>query len=458
MKTYCKDVELNNENKVFDSISKYISSTGKYKQKKMIRFISQYSNQSRKFCYENYIPGNDFFTNINTSLAKEMADAIKNRTVEKLIYKLLYNEKVILYRNIKDPGSKKIRTLGLESVLFRLFEAVAKDGAEPMFKAKLGQYQVASIKGRGQNYGRKAIIRWTSRDPQGTRYFAKADICQCYPSISHDILLSLLKRDLRKCPDLIYLFELFIKLYSEYPKPGQKDANRGILIGSPVSKDLCNYYLSYLYHYLSSEALFVTRKTKNGLKKVRLIKHIIFYMDDIVIFGSDKKNVIKAMMLAELYLNTHLALTIKPNWQISKFQYKTNGKFHGSSLDFMGYVFHRNTMYERFYGNRITNLAKTWTTIRPVIFLRSRRVYRRFLKMIVNYKKVSSFYAMGVCSRYGWFKYSDSYTINKKEKIQTLVRVASRIVSDYAKEKKYNRRKYYHMLRRLSNGKKSFKS
>ena len=41
----------------------------------------------------------------------------------------------------------------------------------------------------------------------------------------------------------------FIELYEEFPNPESKDTMRGILIGSPVSKDLCNYFLSYAYHY-----------------------------------------------------------------------------------------------------------------------------------------------------------------------------------------------------------------
>lgn len=106
-------------------------------------------------------------------------------------------------------------------------------------------------------------MKWTSRDPEGTRYFAKADIYHCYPSISHDILLNFIDRDLNKCDDLKYLFHLFIKLYEEYPSPKSEGFGKGILIGSPVSKDLCNYYLSKAYHY-AAECLFKNRKKKNG--------------------------------------------------------------------------------------------------------------------------------------------------------------------------------------------------
>lgn len=117
----------------------------------------------------------------------------------------------------------------------------------------------------------------------------------------------------------------------------------------------------------------------------------------------------------------------------------------------MGFVFHRGESTTRKYGFRKIKVAKVWVTIRPVIFLRSRRIFRRFLKKIVGYHQVSESFAMGVTSRYGWFKYSSSYNIIHKEKIKILVIVAGRIVSDYEKGKKYNRRKYYLMLRRLSN-------
>ena len=62
--------------------------------------------------------------------------------------------------------------------------------------------------------------------------------------MSHDKILEFLRRDLGKSDMLLYLFETLIGLYSEAKVQNkEKDCKHGIFIGSPVSKDLCNYYL-----------------------------------------------------------------------------------------------------------------------------------------------------------------------------------------------------------------------
>lgn len=149
MKTYCKHLIVSDEVKVNTSISDYIHDNGKYRSNRVIDFVCNYYEISKDRYQKEYYPGSDLFQEINKKLAQEMSYAIKTRTVEDMLYKYLYNEKLITYRKINDPGSGKERILGLESTLFRLFEAVAKDAASPMFSAKLGEYQVASIKGKG---------------------------------------------------------------------------------------------------------------------------------------------------------------------------------------------------------------------------------------------------------------------------------------------------------------------
>ena len=86
----------------------------------------------------------------------------------------------------------------------------------------------------------KAVRKWISNEVEGTKYFAKADVKKCYPSMQHSRLLHFLHRDLRKSEELLYMYETFFELYEEYPSPEAIAPNDGILIGSPVSKDQCN--------------------------------------------------------------------------------------------------------------------------------------------------------------------------------------------------------------------------
>ena len=58
----------------------------------------------------------------------------------------------------------------------------------------------------------------------------------------------------------------------------------GMAIGSYLSQWLCNYALSYLYRY--ADGLHRIRHRKNGTEqRVRLVRHILFYMDDFILIG-----------------------------------------------------------------------------------------------------------------------------------------------------------------------------
>ena len=57
----------------------------------------------------------------------------------------------------------------------------------------------------------------------------------------------------------------------------------GICIGSYLSQHLANYYLSYAYHYIEDNCFY----TRRG-KRINSIDHKLFYMDDIILFSSNK--------------------------------------------------------------------------------------------------------------------------------------------------------------------------
>lgn len=235
MKTYCKRLVVSDADRIYDVITDYMHD--KYRKNSSARFFACYTGESREHVKQylkpqltnlepvdrkefaalsvGNLPENDFWRAAHYKLALEMAYHIRTRTVREHLLANTYGQPLIRYTKINDPGSGKERMLGLETILFRLYEQVAAKAAEPLFKAKLGTYQCASIKGRGQNYGKKAVLRWLSNDVEGTKYSAKADVKKCYPSIRHGKLLELLKRDLRKSDELLYLFTVFIELYEE---------------------------------------------------------------------------------------------------------------------------------------------------------------------------------------------------------------------------------------------------
>ena len=339
MKTYCKRKDVSDVAFVKESISEFLlDRLDKSNVAKLFAYYNGISNTKSRKCIND---SKEFVEGTIECIAADISENIRNRTVVDHILLVTPNEPLVKYVEIVDGLSGKKRELGIEKLIFQLYETIIRDATKEMFEAKIGEYQVASIKGRGQSYGKKHIKRWISSDPEGTKYCGKADVQKCYPSMPHDKLKALLHRDLRKSDMLLYLFDTIIYLY-DYANEllGRNDClGKGILIGSPVSKDLCNYYMSYLYHYIN-EKLFEKTVRRGKEKLTRLVSHVMIYMDDIVVFGGNKKHIHKAMEMIVAFTRDFLGLVIKPTWQKFLVSYKTNqGKTKGRNLDFMGFVF-----------------------------------------------------------------------------------------------------------------------
>lgn len=108
------------------------------------------------------------------------------------------------------------------------------------------------------------------------------------------------------------------------------------------------------------------------------------YMDDMVLFHRNKKELHKIKDKIEIYLKKE-DLTLKENWQL----FKTESR----PLDFLGYRFYRG-----------------YTTLRKSNFLRiKRRIKKISKKATLNFKDSSA-----VLSYYGWLKHSNSNNFNQK--------------------------------------------
>ena len=346
MKTYCRRMDISGENFIRKYIAAFIYD--KLENGNMPSIFAYYGSISKNEARRRLENSPEFVASVIDQIAYEMSWHLKTRTVREHIYMVVPEEKLVKNVDIVDGMSGKIRTLGLEKMIMQLYEVLAKEAADELWTAKVGLFQVASIPGRGQAYGKKYIERWMSRDPEGTKYCVQSDIKKCYPSMSHDKILEFLRRDLGKSDMLLYLFETLIGLYSEAKVQNkEKDCKHGIFIGSPVSKDLCNYYLSYLYHYCTNE-LYEMKTRRGKTTRKRLIYHIMIQMDDIILFGSNKKDLHKAMLLVIEFVKSTLCLKIKDSWSLFRTGYvDRNGKQKGRDLDYMGLVFHGQNLIKR---------------------------------------------------------------------------------------------------------------
>ena len=176
--------------------------------------------------------------------------------------------------------------------------------------------------------------------------------------------------------------------------------DEGLCIGSYLCQFLANYLLSYAYHYVT-EQLYTERRGK----RQNLVHHTLFYMDDILLLGSSKKNVKKASKQLEAYLNNVLNLELKPTYQLFPLDSRP--------IDMMGY---------KIYTFK--------TTIRKRIFNRANKVY---LKSKSNNFELSVQDVYKVVSYYGYFKHSWSKKYLKKLKLDKTLKIAKEVISNESK-------------------------
>lgn len=282
----------------------------------------------------------------------------------------------IWYRDKVDGSSGKIRRIGIQNIKQQLYDYIAVEGLQPVIR-RIGEYQYASIEGRGTVKGAKAIKRWIQN--KNMCYFVKLDVRKCFESIDHEKLMKFLCGHVKNEP-LLNLVGLLIGSFE-----------RGLSIGSYLSQYLCNLYMSVLYHYIM-ERLYKTRRGK----RINLIRHCLIYMDDILLIGSRKRDM---EMAAKKIIQKadEMGLTIKDNWQVRSID--------ETPIDMMGFKIYR-----------------THTEIRGRIFLRVRRSFRRARKELTL--RISR----KCLSYYGYLKHTNSRKIERKWKVKPILKKCKGVI------------------------------
>lgn len=229
----------------------------------------------------------------------------------------------------------------------------------PIFMHGMYEHSYGSIPKRGTHKGKKTIERWISKGGKDCKYCLKLDIKKYFDSIPQDIYIE----KFRKIIHDKKIMKIIEKITHATPK--------GLPLGFYTSQWTANWYLQDLDHYI-----------KEDLK----VKYYIRYMDDMVIFGSNKKKLHEARIKIERFLNEYLGLKLKGNWQVFRFDYHGKYRF----LDFMGFRFYRNK-----------------TTLRRSIMLKATRKARKLFKKT----KATIYEARQMLSYLGWIKHTDTYNV-----------------------------------------------
>lgn len=276
-----------------------------------------------------------------------------------------------------EPISGKRRTIGVESVKQQICDYVAVLALGPLLDAKTGFYQTASVEGKGQRLCRGALRRWSREGG----YHVKADVRKCYPSISHKVVTRILRKYVRSA-DVLYLCEALLATYDQ----------GGLEIGSLFSLKMAQLVLGFAYHFV--EGLFKERRGR----RVPLVRHQIWHMDDLMLLGPDKRNLKAAIRALSRYLREEFGLELKP-WKVARTS-------DTEPLDMGGFV-----------------VRARRTTLRPALFIRARRAFRRFGR------HPSMTLARRCCSYWGWLLHSDSDGYIHRNGVHGLLRKAGRMVA-----------------------------
>ena len=240
MKKYCKEINITDRTLIYFAVHDCLSD--KYTRGDTLKLFSSYSDLSpNMICrmIKSYGKATVF------PIIELIVDDIRNELIEQNLIL-----KPIRYKKRVDPSSGKIRNIGIQDVKQQLYDYIAVYALKPMLK-RIGEFQVASIKKRGQKYGTRFVRRWLRI--KALRYAGKADVRKCYESINQDKLMGFLRKYVANEP-LLWLIETLIRTFKQ-----------GLSIGSYLSQFLCNLYLSQVYHYMAeSNDVFKIRKHRNG--------------------------------------------------------------------------------------------------------------------------------------------------------------------------------------------------
>lgn len=256
---------------------------------------------------------------------------------------------------IYDGISRKKRTIIVPTFRELVVQHMIVNVLKPLFLQGIYERAYGSVPGRGAHDGKKIIEKWIRKDPRNCKYCLKLDISKYFESIPHDVLKAKLSRELKDDRLLEIMFTLI------------DSTDKGLPLGFYTSQWLSMWYLKGLDHCIKEQCYS---------------PHYMRYMDDIVIFGANKRKLWKTYHCLEKYLQD-LGLRFNNRSQLFKFDYQRCGKEYGRDLDFMGFRFYRNktTLRRNIYYKMCRKAKRVSRKDKPSIYeLRQMMSYLGYIK------------------------------------------------------------------------------
>lgn len=245
---------------------------------------------------------------------------------------------------------------------------------QPKMMAGMDFYCCGSIRDRGPHHARKAIENWMEHDPKGTKYELCGDIYHFYDSLKPEVVMARM-RQLYKDRRVLDLIWRIIK--------------DGVLIGAYTSQWFANTVLQPLDRLIRESGL---------------CRHYSRYMDNLTIFGSNKRKLRKLRVLVENWLNAH-QLKLKSDWQV----FPTVQRSAKVPLDPPRRGFERPK--SRMPDAVGYKYGRGYTIPRKHNLLRIKRAIARYRKRKRQGKRIMAGAAASLLSRLGQLKHCNNHNI-----------------------------------------------
>lgn len=157
-----------------------------------------------------------------------------------------------------------------------------------------------SVPGRGIKHIVDTVSHWMHDDLQ-CRYFVKLDIAKFFDNITADKLEEKLSKKI-KDKDMLWAHRQIIR-----------SAQVACPVGYYPSPWYANLYLEDLDWYVEQDLY----KERRG-KRIKYVRHYLRYVDDILLIGTSKSDMEKAVRAIMKYLADNYSLKVKQSWEIKK--------------------------------------------------------------------------------------------------------------------------------------------
>lgn len=244
------------------------------------------------------------------------------------------------------------------------------------FTTGMYPHSCGSVPGRGIKHVIRHVSWWMQHDKQ-CRYFVKLDIRKFFDNIDGNILKQKLAEKI-KDKDSLWAF---YQIIDSAPVPCP--------VGYYTSPWFANLYLQD-FDWFVVQQLYKIRRGK----RINYVRHYLRYTDDMLLIGTSKTDLEKAIKAIESFLSD-IGLELKSTWEIKKIGKMENGKLKDGTFwcDIGGYKF-----------------CKDCIALRDGVFLSFRRLARQIKKR--GYTPHS---CRAIISKIGWAKHANSICLIDRE-------------------------------------------